>query len=82
MNSRCLHRRDERGSAVVVVITLLAIILIYIAGNARTLQHLDREVKLIERKQVRRIASPANTNSVQRSESLPVRTASPPFRNP
>jgi hypothetical protein len=58
------HPRRQSGSAVIVVIALLAIILIYVAGNLRTLTHLGRELKLLERQQIRRIqgASP-RTNS-------------------
>ena len=48
-------RHRQAGSAVIVVLALLVIIMIYIAGNLRTLNSLDRELKLIERQQVRRL---------------------------
>ena len=52
--------RRESGSAVIVVMALLAIILIYVAGNLKTLANLGRELKLLERQQIRRLqnASP------------------------
>jgi len=59
MKTRCLsasHRR-QHGSAVIVVIALVAIVLIYVAGNVRTLHFLTREVKLVEERQVRRLAA-------------------------
>ena len=54
----------ESGSAVIVVIALLAIILIYVAGNLRTLANLGRELRLLERQQTRRLQTAApKTNS-------------------
>lgn len=81
--SRFTHRvssppRRQSGSAVIVVMALLAIILIYVAGNLRTLTNLGRELKLLERQQIRRLqgASPRtnpppaitiSTNSISKS---------------
>jgi hypothetical protein len=43
---------------------LLAILLVYMAGNLRTLTNLGRELKLLERKQIRRLQAAApKTNS-------------------
>ncbi|HWX23254.1 MAG TPA: hypothetical protein VN578_25405 [Candidatus Binatia bacterium] len=55
-------RRDERGMAVIVVLALLAIIFIYIAANIRTLNYLEKDVKLLELKQTRRLAVSSTTN--------------------
>ena len=49
------HASRQSGSAVIVVMALLAIILVYVAGNLRTLNSLDRELKLLERQQIRRL---------------------------
>jgi hypothetical protein len=38
---------------------LLSIILIYVAGNLRTLNSLGRELKLLERQQIRRLQTAA-----------------------
>ncbi len=51
----CAHRH-ERGSAVIVVIAIVAILLIYIGGNLRTLHLLSRDLKQIEQKQIRRVS--------------------------
>ena len=51
-------RTTERGSATLVMIALLAIMLILILANSRTLFNLQRELKLIERQQIERL----NTN--------------------
>jgi len=48
-------RRRQEASAVIVVILLLAIVFIYIGANLRTLHLLSRELRLIERQQVRRL---------------------------
>jgi|CZKM01.1.fsa_nt_gi type II secretory pathway pseudopilin PulG len=47
--------RRQSGSAVIVVLALLSIILVYVAGNLRTLTSLDRELQLLERQQIRRL---------------------------
>jgi len=65
---------------VIVVMALLAIILVYVAGNLKTLANLGRELKLLERQQIRRLqhvspktnAPPAitiNTNAVPGTSS-------------
>jgi len=62
---RLSKRAKQRGVAVIVVLALLAIILLYIGANARTLYYLGREIKLIERQQIQRLAKPQpRTNSI------------------
>ncbi|MEI6786594.1 MAG: hypothetical protein WCQ21_37440 [Verrucomicrobiota bacterium] len=57
-------RQRQSGSAVIVVMALLAILLVYVAGNIRTLSHLGRELRLLERQQTRRLQTAAlRTNS-------------------
>ncbi len=51
-------RRRERGTALVVVLLYLAIVFVYIVSNARTLHCLGRELRLIEHRQIRRLAAP------------------------
>jgi hypothetical protein len=48
-------RHHDRGTAVIVVMALIAIVLIFMAGNLRTIRNLDRDVKLLERAQNRRL---------------------------
>lgn len=48
--------RDPRsGFTVLVVLVLMAIVLIYIGANIRSLHQLNREMKLVERRQVQRL---------------------------
>ena len=42
-------RRDQNGMAVIAVIAILSIILIFVAGNLRTLHLLRSDLKLIEK---------------------------------
>jgi hypothetical protein len=59
--------------AVIIVLAFLAIILIYLAANARTLHLLERDLKLIEQKQVQRLAvTNIKTNS---TGALPIQSA-------
>jgi hypothetical protein len=64
--------RRERGMAVIVVITLLSIVLIYIAGNLRALNNLGRDLKLVEQRQSRRLQAASariGTNSISPLET-------------
>ena len=55
--SLSMRRRGSRsGSAILVVLILLGAMLVIIAGNNGTLNQLKREIDLIERKQVQRLA--------------------------
>ena len=71
--------RRHSGSAVIVVMALLAIILVYVAGNLKTLANLGRELKLLERQQIRRLqivsprtnAPPAITISTNSNSRAP-----------
>ena len=46
--------QGRHGMAVIVVLALLAIILLYVSVNIRTLNHLQRDLQLIEKKQQQR----------------------------
>ena len=59
----CAPRRSERGSATMVFIVLLAIMMILVLAESRALFHLHREVKFLEQQQIKRLNGPA-TNSV------------------
>jgi hypothetical protein len=66
--------------AVIIVLAFLAIILIYLAGNARTLYWLERDLKLVEQKQVHRLAGTnIKTNSIEAlpNQSGPTNAAKP-----
>ena len=52
-NRSCYHRQS--GSAVLIFITLLAIMLMLITANSSTLIHLHRELKLLDQRQVERL---------------------------
>ncbi len=60
---RALHAsrryQGRSGSAVIVVLALLAIMLVYVAANTKTLYHLSRELKLVERHQIHRLEKAA-----------------------
>ena len=71
-NGRPAH--SQQGTAVIVILALLAILMIFLAGNFRVLNNLDRELKLIERQHLHRLShtAPAKnhvavTNSISAS---------------
>jgi hypothetical protein len=51
-------RGRNRGSAVLVVIILTVIMCALIVANTRVLDHLDRELKQIDREQKKRLSPP------------------------
>ena len=55
-------RARRRGSAVIVLLALLAVMLILVAANGKTLLHLHKELKLLERQQLHRLNT-AQTNA-------------------
>jgi hypothetical protein len=64
-HSRKTNPQHERGTAVVAVLALIAILLVYVSVNLRTLDHLGRELTLLEQKQQQRLRSvTASTNVV------------------
>ena len=72
------HSRS--GMAVIVVLAFLAIILIYLAANARTLHWLERDLKLLEQKQVQRLeGANVKTNSIKAlpNQSAPTNASKP-----
>ena len=64
--------RPQTGMAVIIMLTLLAIILLYIAYNARTLYHLGRELNLLEQKQLHNLPQIViKTNTVKPAFGVP-----------
>jgi hypothetical protein len=59
------------GSAVIVVLALLAIMLIYVTANLRTLHSLGGELRLLENRQVQRLQKSA---AATRPAPVPVST--------
>jgi hypothetical protein len=66
-------RRSERASAVVIFLALLAIMLVLVAANGRTLLLLKKDLRLIEQRQVQRL---------QRSQTNAVSLATAPSPTP
>jgi type II secretory pathway component PulK len=50
------RRRGQSGSAVVVVLVLLFIMVVFVTANTITLNSLRRQVKLVEQRQIQRLA--------------------------
>jgi hypothetical protein len=50
-------RQHQAGMATIVVITILSILLIFAMGNARTLDYLGRDLRLLEQQHQHRIAA-------------------------
>jgi hypothetical protein len=65
------RRHRQSGSAVLVFITLLAIMLLLITANSSTLLHLHRELKLLDQRQVERLNT-SQTNATDRATLPPV----------
>lgn len=48
--------RDQKGTAVLVVIALLAIVLVFVTGNLRALHLLRNDLRIVEAQQTNRLA--------------------------
>ena len=55
------HRQS--GSAVLIFITLLAIMLMLITANSSAMLHLHRELKLLDQRQIKRLDA-SQTNAI------------------
>lgn len=64
-NTRFQRKPGQSGSAVIVLLAMLGIMLIFVAANTIAIRSLQRELKLIEKKQVHRLqaAPPAKPGS-------------------
>jgi hypothetical protein len=59
------RRTRERGVAVIIVLALIAILMILVASNVKALHQLQRELRLVEHKQLQqRDARAARTNAI------------------
>ena len=65
------RRHRQSGSAVLIFITLLAIMLMLITANSSALLHLHRELKLLDQRQVERLNA-SQTNATDRAGLPPV----------
>jgi hypothetical protein len=71
MKIRHSHKRRRRGSAVIVMMALLSIMLLYIAASVRSLYTLERELKLLERHQTRRLVALNATSHLAATNTPP-----------
>jgi hypothetical protein len=79
--SRISPRRRQTGSAVIIVMALLAIILVYVAGNLRTLNSLGRELKLLELQQIRRLQTVTQRTNTPPAAVIHTNALPPPSPN-
>ena len=71
--------KSEDGTAVLVLLIFLAILLLYTAFNLRTLHLLGRDVKLVDQQQIRRLQRISQTNSLAvATNSSPASTVQSP----
>jgi hypothetical protein len=70
-NPKAARQHRQGGLAVILVLALLSVVLVCIASNLKTLYRLDREVKLVEHQQLRRL----NVISAANAAALNLRPA-------
>jgi type II secretory pathway component PulK len=71
-------RRGKQGMAVLVVLVLLAILMLYITANVRSLHIMSQEIKLVEQRQLRHWSSGAAVPAVTVPPTVPVGVTPPP----
>lgn len=57
MKIRTANRRSQQGLATIIMLVMLALVTVYVAANVRALRGLDRDLKLIEQKQIHRLTA-------------------------
>jgi hypothetical protein len=62
-HSQFVIRNSERGMATVIFIVLLAVMMILVTAESSALFHLHREVKFLERQQIKRLDN-SQTNAI------------------
>ena len=55
MKIRPANRSRQHGLATIIMLVMLSLVTVYVAANLRALRGLDRDLKLIELKQVQRL---------------------------
>ncbi len=74
-------RGRRTGSAVIIVLALVVIIMIYVAGNLRTLNSLGRELSLLERRQVQRLQKTGRATNTPPAEIITTNAMTSPPAN-
>jgi hypothetical protein len=69
-----LRERGEEGMAVIVVITLFAIMMLFMGMSLRSLNYLRQDLKIIERQQLQRIRQAPAVNNAEFTTNAPVIT--------
>ena len=57
MKIRTANRCSRQGLATIIMLVMLALVTVYVAANVRALRGLDRDLKLIEQKQIQRLTA-------------------------
>ena len=74
LNPTCHSSHNaERGSAVLVILVMLSIMVTFAIANSRTTYHLQRDLQLIEKRQLKRYESMAGNHAAlgsQKTETL------------
>jgi outer membrane lipoprotein-sorting protein len=76
LSSASIAHKRQGGMAIIAVLALLALVMIYLAANMHALANLQRELNMIEQKQIRRLTTISARNQPN-SPSANVATNSP-----
>lgn len=68
LKTKVSSRESEGGSATILVLALVAIMMVFLTANQLVLHNLKRELRLVEQKQLKRFQPP------------PAKPAAPPAR--
>jgi hypothetical protein len=67
-----IRPQNQSGVAVIVMVVLIAVVLIYLAVTARTLHWLGRELRLIEKQQIRQATNAPARPPTAPSAAIPI----------
>jgi hypothetical protein len=75
--NRLPRRQGERGMAMIAVVTIIALVLMYVAANLRSLQKLGRGLDRIEKRQIQRLEMAGAVPDTNAVPPAPVPAAKP-----
>ncbi len=70
-------RGSERGFMVIALLAILALMMVYVMASARILASLKTEIKMVEKKQIRRLSPPPLATTNTGSSVVPKPPANP-----
>jgi hypothetical protein len=78
MKIRNSPKLRREGMATIVILTILSIMFLFTVANLRALKNLDRQIKLLDQRQTKRLVILSATNSIRTNSPVINFPSTPP----